>query len=140
MHRATRRISILLIAMFAFSGLALAGTAGASTPATAAKPASSCAALIKKYTKLSKINPGSVQNPKDYKKLFGQASDAYKALAKSAPSSVKGSFNRISKAYGSLKNIDYTNPASIQKLTTTTKTMAKDLGTVGKYFATNCKS
>ena len=139
MPRATRSISVFLIALFACSGLAFAGTAGASTPATKAS-ATSCAALLKKFDGVSNVSPSRGRNPKDLGKLFGKASDAFKQLGKKAPGSLKGSFNRIAKAYAGLKNIDFSNPASVGKLTTFSKTIGKDLTKVSKYFANSCKS
>lgn len=133
-----RRISILLIAVLAFSGLALSsGVAGASTTATK-QSAASCAALMKKFDRLSGLNQS--QNPKDLGKVFGQASSAFKSMAKSAPAALKGSFNHLAKAYGSLRNINFTNPASASKLRTFSSSIGKDLAKIGKYFANSCKA
>jgi hypothetical protein len=135
-----RRISILLIAVFAFSGLALSsGVAGASTTATKSSTAS-CAALVKKFDGISGVNPSSTKNPKNLGKVFGRASSAFKSMGKSAPPKLKASFNRLAKAYGSLKNIDFSNPSSVSKLTAFSSSIGKDLGKIGKYFANACKS
>ncbi len=72
MHRATRRISILLIAMFAFSGLALAGTAGASTPA---KSADSCAAQVKKFATINGLSSKDAQDPANLGKIAGKVAN-----------------------------------------------------------------
>ncbi|MCU1459691.1 MAG: hypothetical protein JWL73_3783 [Actinomycetia bacterium] len=130
-----RRISILLVAVVALTGLGLsAGAAGATTT----KSSSTCGTLAKRFSGLSGIDASAAKNPKDLSKIFGNASNAFKAMAKKAPPKLKAPLNRLAKTYASLKSIDFTSATSIAKMESLTATIGKDSAAVSKYFAT-CK-
>jgi hypothetical protein len=116
------------------TGIAYAGGSG-QRPA-----ANSCANLVKGYKNFSKDTGSSdVTNPASLSAAFKRAAADVKALAKNAPSQIKGALNDLANAYKQLSGVDFSNQANLAQLTVLAQPpLPSDLLKLANYFSRQC--
>jgi len=130
-----------LLVVSVMTAVATAFTAGgvADAHTDAARPAVSCASLIKKYQKssatASNINPS---NPQSLQSAFRAAAKEFKSLANSGPSQLHTAFRALANLYAHLTSVNFSDPSSLSQLETIGTSDAKYFEQIAQYFAKSC--
>ena len=120
----------------------LAATAASASAAPVVRPsANSCSNLVNRYQKVSSsasgINPN---NPNSFSKVINQAISELNYLAKQGPKQLRKAFSDLAKLYAPLRNVNLSNPASLQQLETfaSSARFQSDIHAIAAYFASQC--
>jgi hypothetical protein len=135
-----RRVWIVVAGTAVIAGLVVGPTAAYAGTGTGRQASSSCTDLIKKYQKSNKLGAGvNFNDAKTLPKLFKQAGQILKSLAKNGPSELRDAFKHLANGFATLAKVDFTNPSSISQLSTFGAAYSSDLQKISAYFATKCR-
>ncbi|HUF84337.1 MAG TPA: hypothetical protein VMQ81_07065 [Acidimicrobiia bacterium] len=133
-----RRLRIVL------AGLVAMATAGAWSGGASADPLAGggfCGTVEDAVAELDdavSLKDIDFTDPEATKKLYRQAADIYKDLAKNAPKKLRSSFKTVSKFLRALSEIDLTDPEEAGNFPTQTRKMARAFEKVTNYFVDEC--
>jgi hypothetical protein len=128
-----RPLRVFVVALLAGSMLVgLGGTALADSY----RPASFCGTAKNVADEFRDLDPSDFTD----EETFETAEKIYKRLAKEAPKSLRASFKRITKYYGSLADAgEVTDPEDIQAFVEESTKAGRALNKVVKYLTDKCK-